>query len=79
MKPELPDGDEYEPDDEASLATLIIVDAPQYHNLHSPVDADWLRFTAEEFEDITVETFGIYSISCNEFYLAIYKRVCHLY
>ncbi len=49
MKPELPDGNEYEPDDEASLATLIIADTPQYHNLHSPVDEDWLRFTAEEF------------------------------
>jgi hypothetical protein len=72
MRPELPDADEYEPDDDASFSTAIELDAVQYHNLHSPLDEDWLRFTVAESEDVIVETFSIGDELSPDTYLILY-------
>ncbi|MCL2765999.1 MAG: hypothetical protein FWD40_12100 [Treponema sp.] len=38
------DADEYEPDDEPSLAKLIEIDSTQQRTFHSADDVDWVRF-----------------------------------
>jgi len=51
------DADEYEDDDAAAEANLIVLeDKGQHHNFHDPGDADWVKLYAVEGRTYVIET-----------------------
>jgi hypothetical protein len=53
--------DEYEPDDELSLAKLIGIGTPQQHTFHSSDDVDWVRFQITRPGAYTIRVRGVRS------------------
>jgi len=52
-----PDG--FEPDDDASQASSILLDGtPQEHSIHLGSDVDWVTFTLADSSGLTIETDG---------------------
>ena len=59
-------GDAYEVDDTLAQARWIDDGQVQTHNFHDAGDLDWIRFTADANEQVTIETFGLGSGSDTE-------------
>jgi hypothetical protein len=53
--------DEFEPDNEASAASLIEIGAVQQHNFHNGNDVDWVRFQVPQPGRYTIRTRGVNS------------------
>jgi len=58
-----PGQDEYEPNDEPSLAGLIAIGTPQRHTFHHSVDVDWVKFQVTRDDRYTIRTRGVHSNS----------------
>jgi len=50
--------DEYEPDNESSAASLLLIGTPQQHNFHNENDVDWVRFQITQPGRYTIQTRG---------------------
>lgn len=51
-------GDAYEPDDDATLASTILPGESQNHSIHVPGDEDWIAFDLDERSNVTLTTDG---------------------
>ncbi len=52
------EGDQYEPDNSDSSATILQTSTPQTHSIHTESDEDWYEFTLSSSQNIKIETSG---------------------